>query len=161
MSKKYIILIFIIIIGCGRPTETSENLDNYLDKYINFELKIESTSGKLNNNFYISYATEQLIFNEVTQNKIPLETLSFTETSSFKFQIDNMSVIDICYSPTEYIFDNAESNSSTIFIIYNHDHNSVQVMGDSVKDVQISIGENIIDKDSYWLRNDKYYSTYC
>lgn len=160
-SKKYIILIFIITIFCGKPPATNENLDNYLDRFINFELKIESTSGKLNNNFYISHSSEKLMFNEVTQNKLPLETLFFTETGNFKFQIDNMSEIDICYSPTKYIFDNAENNSSTIFIIYNHEFSSVQVKGDSVKDVQISIEENIIDKDSYWLRNDKYYSTYC
>ena len=45
--------------------------------------------------------------------------------------------------------------------MYNHAHNSVKIYGDSVKDIQISISENIIDRDSYWLRNDKSFPENC
>ena len=56
----------MIIIGCGRPTETNENLDNYLTN-IN-RIKNESTSGKLITILYF-IRSEQLIFKKL-QNKI-------------------------------------------------------------------------------------------
>jgi len=52
-------------------------------------------------------------------------------------------------------------DTDVILIQYNHDHNTVGIFGDSIKDIQISISEQIIDRDSYWVRNDKLYSENC
>ena len=52
-------------------------------------------------------------------------------------------------------------DTDVILIQYNHDHNTVGIFGDSIKDIAVSLSEQIIDRDSYWVRNDKYYSTNC
>ena len=70
-----------------------------------------------------------------------------------------LEIYKICYSPTVDVVNNKDKD--IISVMYNHDHNTVKIYGDSVKDIQISISENIIDRDSYWLRNDKSFPENC
>lgn len=161
MRKKIITLLFIILISCGKPTETKMDNGIYLDRQINFEIKLSSTSGEIYNTFYISQNLKELKFDKIPKNNINLQTLTFGNTNYFKFKIDNMEEIEVCYSPTAYIIENTDSSTSVIYITYNFDYDSVKITGDAIKDVQISIKENIIDDKAYWTKNDKHYSSNC
>ena len=67
----------------------------------------------------------------------------------FYLKIDNLEINNICYSPTIEVLNNKDTD--VILIQYNHDHNTVGIFGDSIKDIQISISEQIIDRDSIGL----------
>lgn len=161
MRIKIIILLAFVLITCGKPADRMSDLNNNLNQQINFEIKLDSTSGEINNIFYISKNLEEIKIEKIPYNNIQLQTLSYGETDIFKFKIENMDEIEVCYSPTEYIFKNSENSLSIIYITYNNAYNTVKISGDGVKDVQISISEKIIDDTAYWTRNDKFYSSNC
>ena len=76
-----------------------------------------------------------------------------------EIKVDNLQINKICYSPTVEVINN--KNNDIILIQYNHVHNTVGIFGDSIKDIVISLSEQLIDRDSYWLKNDKLYSENC
>ena len=88
-----------------------------------------------------------------------MRNLKYNESEFFSLKIDNLEIKNICYSPSIDVVNN--KNNDTILIQYNHVHNTVGIFGDSVKDITISLSEQIIDRESYWVRNDKLYSENC
>ena len=157
LSKLFIILT--ILTFCGKPDDVIPESE-VRDIKIAYEVIVESTSGELSNVYEISGDDiNQYEFLDIPDEKIILKSLKYNEIAFFNLKVDNLQINKICYSPTVEVINN--KNKDIILIQYNHDHNTVGIFGDSVKDIAISISEEIIDRDSYWLRNDKLYSENC
>ena len=153
------LLLVVVFIFCGKPN-TTVNEQEIRNIAITYEVIIESTSGELNNVYEISEANVGKIkFLTIPNERIILSSLKYNETEFFTLKIDNLEIENICYSPTIDVLNNKDTD--IILIQYNHDHNTVGIFGDSIKDIAVSLSEQIIDRDSYWVRNDKYYSTNC
>lgn len=156
--SKFLLLV-VVFIFCGKPN-TIVDEQEIINTAITYEVIIESTSGELNNVYEIIEAdTGKFKFLTIPNEKIILSNLKYNETGFFTLKIDNLEINNICYSPTIEVLNNKDTD--VILIQYNHDHNTVGIFGDSIKDIQISISEQIIDRDSYWVRNDKLYSENC
>jgi hypothetical protein len=152
-------LIVAVFTFCGKPVSTVDKQE-IRNLEIAYEVVIESTSGELNNEYEISgIDTTQYKFSTIPNERIILKKLKYSETGFFSLKIDNLEIKNICYSPSIDVVNN--KNNDTILIQYNHVHNTVGIFGDSVKDIAISLSEQIIDRESYWLRNDKLYSENC
>ena len=155
---KFLLFVFVFIF-CGKPN-TIVDEQEIINTAITYEVIIESTSGELNNVYEISETnTGKFKFLTIPDERIILSNLKYNETGFFTLKIDNLEINNICYSPTIEVLNNKDTD--VILIQYNHDHNTVGIFGDSIKDIQISISEQIIDRDSYWVRNDKLYSENC
>ena len=155
---KFLLLV-VVFIFCGKPN-TIVDEQEIINTAITYEVIIESTSGELNNVYEISETnTGKFKFLTIPDERIILSNLKYNETGFFTLKIDNLEINNICYSPTIEVLNNKDTD--VILIQYNHDHNTVGIFGDSIKDIQISISEQIIDRDSYWVRNDKLYSENC
>ena len=156
--SKFLLLV-VVFIFCGKPN-TIVDEQEIINTAITYEVIIESTSGELNNVYEISETnTGKFKFLNIPDERIILSNLKYNETGFFTLKIDNLEINNICYSPTIEVLNNKDTD--VILIQYNHDHNTVGIFGDSIKDIQISISEQIIDRDSYWVRNDKLYSENC
>tara|TARA_B100001109_G_C18770703_1_gene430546 strand:- start:225 stop:707 length:483 start_codon:yes stop_codon:yes gene_type:complete len=156
--SKFLLLV-VVFIFCGKPN-TIVDEQEIINTAITYEVIIESTSGELNNVYEISETnTGKFKFLTIPDERIILSNLKYNETGFFTLKIDNLEINNICYSPTIEVLNNKDTD--VILIQYNHDHNTVGIFGDSIKDIQISISEQIIDRDSYWVRNDKLYSENC
>lgn len=156
--SKFLLLV-VVFIFCGKPN-TIVDEQEIINTAITYEVIIESTSGELNNVYEISETnTGKFKFLTIPDERIILSNLKYNETGFFNLKIDNLEINNICYSPTIEVLNNKDTD--VILIQYNHDHNTVGIFGDSIKDIQISISEQIIDRDSYWVRNDKLYSENC
>ena len=156
--SKFLLLV-VVFIFCGKPN-TIVDEQEIINTAITYEVIIESTSGDLNNVYEISETnTGKFKFLTIPDERIILSNLKYNETGFFTLKIDNLEINNICYSPTIEVLNNKDTD--VILIQYNHDHNTVGIFGDSIKDIQISISEQIIDRDSYWVRNDKLYSENC
>jgi hypothetical protein len=152
-------LIVAVFTFCGKP-DSAVNKQEIRNTEIAYEVVIESTSGELNNVYEISgIDTTQYKFSTIPNEKIILRNLKYNESEFFSLKIDNLEIKNICYSPSIDVVNN--KNNDTILIQYNHVHNTVGIFGDSVKDITISLSEQIIDRESYWVRNDKLYSENC
>ena len=153
------LLLVVVFIFCGKPNTVVDEQE-IINTAITYEVIIESTSGELNNVYEISETnTGKFKFLTIPDERIILSNLKYNETGFFTLKIDNLEINNICYSPTIEVLNNKDTD--VILIQYNHDHNTVGIFGDSIKDIQISISEQIIDRDSYWVRNDKLYSENC
>ena len=156
--SKFLLLV-VVFIFCGKPN-TIVDEQEIINTAITYEVIIESTSGELNNVYEISETnTGKFKFLNIPDERIILSNLKYNETGFFTLKIDNLEINNICYSPTIEVLNNKDTD--VILIQYNHDPNTVGIFGDSLKDIQISISEQIIDRDSYWVRNDKLYSENC
>ena len=156
--SKFLLLV-VVFIFCGKPNTIVDDQE-IINTAITYEVIIESTSGELNNVYEISETnTGKFKFLTIPDERIILSNLKYNETGFFTLKIDNLEINNICYSPTIEVLNNKDTD--VILIQYNHDHNTVGIFGDSIKDIQISISEQIIDRDSYWVRNDKLYSENC
>lgn len=156
--SKFLLLV-VVFIFCGKPN-TIFNEQEIRNIAITYEVIIESTSGELNNVYEINEANiGKFKFLTVPDERIILSNLKYNETGFFTLKIDNLEINNICYSPTIEVLNNKDTD--IILIQYNHDYNTVGIFGDSIKDITVSLSEQIIDRDSYWLRNDKFYSTNC
>ena len=156
--SKFLLLV-VVFIFCGKPNTVVDEQE-IINTAITYEVIIESTSGELNNVYEISETnTGKFKFLTIPDERIILSNLKYNETGFFTLKIDNLEINNICYSPTIEVLNNKDTD--VILIQYNHDHNTVGIFGDSIKDIQISISEQIIDRDSYWVRNDKLYSENC
>jgi len=156
--SKFLLLV-VVFIFCGKPN-TTVNEQEIRNIAITYEVIIESTSGELNNVYEISETNiGKFKFQTIPNERIILSSLKYNETEFFTLKIDNLEIENICYSPTIDVLNNKDTD--IILIQYNHDHNTVGIFGDSIKDIAVSLSEQIIDRDSYWLRNDKYYPTNC
>ena len=156
--SKFLLLV-VVFIFCGKPNTVVDEQE-IINTAITYEVIIESTSGELNNVYEISETnTGKFKFLTIHDERIILSNLKYNETGFFTLKIDNLEINNICYSPTIEVLNNKDTD--VILIQYNHDHNTVGIFGDSIKDIQISISEQIIDRDSYWVRNDKLYSENC
>ena len=152
-------LIVAVFTFCGKP-DSAVNKQEIRNTEIAYEVVIVSTSGELNNVYEISgIDTTQYKFSTIPNEKIILRNLKYNESEFFSLKIDNLEIKNICYSPSIDVVNN--KNNDTILIQYNHVHNTVGIFGDSVKDITISLSEQIIDRESYWVRNDKLYSENC
>ena len=153
------VLIVAVLTFCGKP-DSAVNKQEIRNVEIAYEVVIESTSGELNNVYEISGIDKtQYKFLTIPNEKIILRNLKYNETGFFSLKIDNLEIKNICYSPSIDVVNN--KNNDIILIQYNHDHNTVWIFGDSVKDISISLSEQIIDRESYWVKNDKLYSENC
>ena len=153
------VLIVAVLTFCGKP-DSAVNKQEIRNVEIAYEVVIESTSGELNNVYEISGIDKtQYKFLTIPNEKIILRNLKYNETGFFSLKIDNLEIKNICYSPSIDVVNN--KNNDIILIQYNHDHNTVGIFGDSVKDISISLSEQIIDRESYWVKNDKLYSENC
>ena len=158
LSNKLFLLI-VFLMSCGPPNDLTDNIQ-INDKMIDFEIQLLSTSGEIENTFeFRSDISGKLIFTSIPDRNIELKKLKYDQNGFFDLKIDELEIYKICYSPTVDVVNNKDKD--IISVMYNHDHNSVKIYGDSVKDIQISISENIIDRDSYWLRNDKSFPENC
>ena len=156
--SKFLLLV-VVFIFCGKPNTVVDEQE-IINTAITYEVIIESTSGELNNVYEISETnTGKFKFLTIPDERIILSNLKYNETGFFTLKIDNLEINNICYSPTIEVLNNKDTD--VILIQYNHDHYTVGIFGDSIKDIQISISEQIIDRDSYWVRNDKLYSENC
>ena len=152
-------LIFAVLTFCGKP-DNVVNESEIRNIEIAYDIVVESTSGELSNVYEISgIDTNQYKFLDIPNERIILKSLKYNETGFFNLKIDNLEINNICYSPTVDVINS--KNNDTILISYNHDHNTVGIFGDSVKDIAISLSEQIIDRESYWVKNDNLYSENC
>tara|TARA_Y100000768_G_C23871837_1_gene630836 strand:+ start:155 stop:646 length:492 start_codon:yes stop_codon:yes gene_type:complete len=160
MSKltKFFI-IFAVLTFCGKP-DNVVNESEIRNIEIAYDIVVESTSGELSNVYEISgIDTNQYKFLAIPDERIILKSLKYNETGFFNLKIDNLEINNICYSPTVDVINS--KNNDTILISYNHVHNTVGIFGSSVKDIAISLSEQIIDRESYWVKNDNLYSENC
>tara|TARA_B100000161_G_C33346713_1_gene322670 strand:- start:126 stop:608 length:483 start_codon:yes stop_codon:yes gene_type:complete len=153
------LIILTILTFCGKPDDVIPKSE-VRDIEIAYEVIVESTSGELSNVYEISGDDiNQYEFLDIPDEKIILKSLKYNEIAFFNLKVDNLQINKICYSPTVEVINN--KNNDIILIQYNHDHNTVGIFGDSIKDIAISLSEQLIDRDSYWLKNDKLYSENC
>ncbi len=153
------LIILTILTFCGKPDDVIPKSE-VRDIEIAYEVIVESTSGELSNVYEISGDDiNQYEFLDIPDEKIILKSLKYNEIAFFNLKVDNLQINNICYSPTVEVINN--KNNDIILIQYNHDHNTVGIFGDSIKDIAISLSEQLIDRDSYWLKNDKLYSENC
>ena len=153
------LIILTILTFCGKPDDVIPKSE-VRDIEIAYEVIVESTSGELSNVYEISGDDiNQYEFLDIPDEKIVLKSLKYNEIAFFNLKVDNLQINKICYSPTVEVINN--KNNDIILIQYNHDHNTVGIFGDSIKDIAISLSEQLIDRDSYWLKNDKLYSENC
>ena len=153
------LIILTILTFCGKPDDVIPKSE-VRDIEIAYEVIVESTSGELSNVYEISGDDiNQYEFLDIPDEKIILKSLKYNEIAFFNLKVDNLQINKICYSPTVEVINN--KNNDIILIQYNHDHNTVGIFGDSIKDIAVSLSEQLIDRDSYWLKNDKLYSENC
>lgn len=156
--SKFLLLV-VVFIFCGKPN-TIINEKEIRNIEITYELIIESTSGELNNVYEINEANKSKFkFQNIPDERIFLSNLKYNETGFFTLKIDNLEIKNICYSPTIEVLNNKATD--IVLIQYNHNHNTVGIFGDSIKDIAVSLSEQITDRDSYWVRNDKNYPKNC
>ena len=158
-------LVFIVF--CGVPQE--ETIDINIDLSTVVELEIihihqnSPADGNVPYNFRIITLDEK---NPMEINLIKNESVFLGENfyglpKKFVFLINDWEVDNICFSPVINNFVNENVESRKIYIKYNNSNESVKIYGDTVKDIQISIPELIVDNNEYWIKNDSSLPDIC
>tara|TARA_B100001057_G_C22781372_1_gene923772 strand:+ start:304 stop:786 length:483 start_codon:yes stop_codon:yes gene_type:complete len=152
-------LLVLLLINCSAPNNRPETIQ-VSEKEIKFEIHLYSNQGEIRNTFEFSGKdVEQGTFNKIPLKNIALTKLRYNQYGYFNLKIDTLEINNICYSPTIEVLENKDKD--IISIVFNNDHNTVAIYGDSVKDIQISLSEEIVDREDFWLKNDKSFPQDC
>lgn len=158
-------LVFIVF--CGVPQE--ETIDANIDLSKVVELEIIYILQNSPEDDDLPYNFKIIILDEKNPTEITLiknESVLLGENfyglaKNFVFLIDDWEVDNICFSPVINNFINENVESRKIYIKYNNSNESVKIYGDTVKDIQISIPELIVDNNEYWIKNDSSLPNIC
>lgn len=160
MICKKIYVHLLIFIACGVPSESDAVTRDFGTQSVTINAVFLTTDSDINNTFELSIGApvnNSIIFKHNNQS-ISLNTLTYGQTDTLIFKIDNWFEREICYSPTYRDFELTSDRSGVIYFTYNHEFNTFYIYGDSILDLHISIDEKISD---YWTRNDESFSANC
>mgnify|MGYP001166893582 FL=1 len=161
---KKVILIFLILICCGKPENltTIENAEKFKNSNITIQAIFITNAEEIKNTFELEVPApknEKITFQN-NADSIELNNLKYQENEILVLEIDDWLSLEICYSPSPNDFENNSELSGNIYFEYNIDTESLLISGDSIKDIHINLITKTVD-DSYWFKNDKSVPEIC
>jgi len=161
---KKVVLIFLILICCGKPENLTaiENAEKFKNNNITIQAIFITNAEEIKNTFELkvpSPKNEKITFQN-NADSIELNNLKYQENEVLVFEIDDWLSLEICYSPSPNDFENNSKLSGNIYFEYNIDTETFLISGDSIKDIHINLINKTVD-DSYWFKNDKSIPEIC